>query len=308
MTPARLAAPHPRGIGEPRPGRRKTRAEGRALAYLRVSTLAQQKDGKNLDSQLDEIRAYCVKKGYTLDAEDVFKDIISGSRFDRQDYYKLLERVERGDASVIVSYEVARIGRNGLDNAWLLVKAKEHGIRIETCTGGRDYTSDPESEFMYDMLSAVAKYERNAILYRMTRGKRHSHKRGGWVHGAAPYGYTTTGPRGARELVPVEPAASHVREAFTRYAEGESTLLIGEWFQRLGARPNNKHGGRWDSKTIGSLLQNPSYIGKVAWGEDIAQGRHEPIVDMDLWERVQARRAAMRARFPGRPKKDRDEA
>lgn len=139
----------------------------RALVYLRVSTFAQEANGKNLGSQLAEIQSYCEKHGYGFGDGDVFSDVVSGAKTDRAGYYQLLQRVERADAQVLIAYEVSRFGRNGTDNAWLLVKAKEYGFRIETVTGGRDFLADPESEFMFDILSAVAKYERTAILYRM---------------------------------------------------------------------------------------------------------------------------------------------
>lgn len=271
----------------------------RALAYVRVSSLAQQKEGKNLDSQLSDIRDYCHRKGYDLGEADVFPDILSGARTDRAGYYKLLARIEKRDARVIVSYEVSRIGRNGLDNAWLLVKAKEHGLRIETVTGGRDFTADPESEFMYDILSAVAKYERNAIMWRMMRGKRAAAGRGMWTGGPPPYGYALDGGRGNRLLRVVVEEASVVRWCFEAYADGVGGVKrVAELARGLDPKP------KWSGTSVANMLANPVYVGLLQWEGDTVPGQHEPIVTEELWARVQRVRERARARNPGRPRRE----
>lgn len=273
----------------------------RALAYLRVSGPAQQKDGKNLEQQLDEVHAYCKQRGYTLrEPDDVYRDTISGAMFDREGYYRLLARVERADAGVIVAYDVGRFGRNGYDNAWLLVKAKEFGFRLETTTGGEDFTRDPESEFKFDILSAVVKYERNSIAYRMMRGKKAGHARGHWVNGVTPLGYSAVGPRGAKTLV-INEDARLVRTIFEQYAKGESMNAIAVKLLSSDARPaHGVHKGKWSSQGISLILDSACYVGIVQFRDESAQGQHEPIVPRDLWETVQRRRADQRARYPGR--------
>lgn len=302
LAPPAEQPPRPRDARATRP----KKGRERALAYLRVSTPIQQEHGSNLDSQLDDVRAYCHRKGYRLTDNDVYRDTISGARMDRTDYYRLLDRIERADAQVIVSYEVSRLGRNGLDNAWLLVKAKENGFRLETVTGGRDFLADPESEFMFDILSAVAKYERNAIMWRMMRGKKRGNKEGRWVCGEPPFGYATEGPRGGRVLVPSADAPLVV-EMFERYARGESLESIAGWLRGLGLRRANARASprAWAANVVGRLLQWPVYLGMVAHGEDSARGLHAPLVSQELWDRVQARREIARARYPGRPPRGR---
>lgn len=255
-----------------------------ALAYLRVSTLAQEANGKNLESQLAEIRAYCAKQGYELAKEDVFEDVVSGARTDRQadrqGYYQLLARIERGGASVLCAYEVSRFGRNGVDNAWLLVKAKEYGLRVETVTGGRNFLADPESEFMFDILSAVAKYERTALMFRLIRGKKSAAGRGFWHSGYAPIGYDLVGPGGAKKLVPNQ-WAPLVLEAFKRYASGETAYRVAKWLRSQGT------GRKWPTQSLVDVLRNPVYKGMIAYKGALSKGSHEAIVPLELWDKCQ---------------------
>ena len=68
------------------------------------------------------------------------------------------------------------------------------------------------------------------------------------------------------------------------------------------------------------LLQNPAYIGKLRWSTDgkrpisrrqfddeclmVVDGNHEPIISLELWERVQARLKEMKQRYPKYAKKE----
>lgn len=293
---------------KPRPRRGVARA-GRALVYIRVSTLQQQRDGKNLDGQLDEIRAYCQRKGYTFDEErDVYPDIISGARTDRENYYQLLSRIEKEDAEVIVAWNVSRVGRNSLDGAWLMAKAKEHGFRIETSQEGVDFTLDASTEFQYDILVAVAKYQRNTILQDMMRGKKTGHKNGHWVSAIPPVGYEPRGPRGRRILHPTARAAL-VREVFDRYLNGESAKSISDTLRQRGEPAHQEKPGMrpWGPSVVGRMLDNPVYAGFAVFRGEITKGQHEPIISMDVWEKVQKMRAEVRARNPGRPRKEQAE-
>ena len=286
-----------------RPRARKRLAK-RALVYLRVSTLGQEKNGKNLDGQLDEVREYCQRKGYRFNDEDVFRDVVSGARTDRKGYYKLLSRVEKEDAEVIVAWNVSRLGRNSLDGAWLMVKAKEHGYRIETAQEGMDFTADPAGELVYDVLTAAAKFQRNTILQDMMRGKKTGHKNGHWVNASPPVGYEARGPRGGRVLYPTERAAL-VREVFEWYAGGVPAQQISDRLRARGEKASTgREGASFAPQVVGRMLDNPVYAGFISYKGELAKGAHEPIIAQDLWERVRALRAQARARYVGRPPKE----
>jgi hypothetical protein len=154
---------------------------------------------------------------------------------------------------------------------------------------------------------------------------------GFWV-GRVPLGYRlarTPGEHGAGKrrrsgrLVIDEERAPIVREAFERYADGESTTALAAWLGKVARPPRAP---AWGAQTVRDLLMNRVYAGTIVFGRrargkhvrlgadgrsapqepdrgegnlDAALVRHAPglaIVGEELFERVQARLAAGRRR------------
>jgi site-specific DNA recombinase len=266
----------------------------RALAYLRVSTL-KQADNAGIEQQRERVDAYCIEQGYRLREDDVYTDVVSGAETDRDDYYRLLQDIEsdKQGAEVLVAYDVPRFGRNAQDTGWLVAKATEFDLRLETCEGGRWEPDDAHDRLVFRIMSAVAEFEREAILQRMQRGKNKAHERGYWPSGQTPIGYKTEGPSGQRILVPDE-TAPYVREAFRRYAEGESMNSISHWLaeQQLHRDPRDPDSRvlQFPTQTVSRMLENVVYRGQLEYKDKIVEGQHDPLVDEGTWQTVQERR------------------
>ena len=107
-------------------------------------------------------------------------------------------------------------------------------------------------------------------------------------------------------------AADIVREIFQRYANGEKQRVIAVNLGERGVR--TKHGNKPENRWIDYILRNPCYIGKIRWSIDgeravskrnfendnilIIDGLHEPIISMDLWDRVQSLLDAQKKTYP----------
>jgi DNA invertase Pin-like site-specific DNA recombinase len=150
----------------------------------------------------------------------------------------------------------------------------------------------------------------------VAKGMRRRAERGGWVGGRPPFGYRhrylrrpepdddpdkpgiPTGP-----LVAVAQEAEVVRRVFTEYASGRGQRAIVRALDDDGV--TNSTGGRFYQSQIARMLANPAYIGKVVAKDDEGKrtlafdGKHEAIIDGELWQRVQAIRDGAQ-RKPGR--------
>ena len=109
----------------------------------------------------------------------------------------------------------------------------------------------------------------------------------------APYGYTVQDKR----FVPNEHAET-VRHIFRTYANGQPLRTIAVTLGEAGIR--TRRGNRPDNRWVSYILSNPAYIGKIRWSTEghanydranynggnviIVDGKHEPIIDMDLWD------------------------
>ena len=101
-----------------------------------------------------------------------------------------------------------------------------------------------------------------------------------------PTGYQRD--RGGR-LVPEEPAASAVAEAFRRRALGASYTDLALFLEQRGAYPagGNPH---WSSSGVASLLRNPAYLGQARSGKVVKEGAHEAIVSRAEFDAAQGTR------------------
>lgn len=131
-------------------------------------------------------------------------------------------------------------------------------------------------------------------------------------------GSPVTMPSASRTFVPHPIEAEYVREIFRRFAAGEGLLPIAKWLTASGQRTHR--GNAFENRTVEYILRNPVYIGKLRWNparrsrrdfDDpdiiVADGHHEPLISMELWDACQKRMAEAKALHPyhGRPAGDR---
>ncbi len=136
----------------------------------------------------------------------------------------------------------------------------------------------------------------------------------------ALYGYQKD-PECKGHLIIDEEAAKTVREVFTLYAQGYGKTAIARMlndrgipnpteYKRLNGmrycQPLNKNSTLWKYSAVSSMLKNEIYIGNMVQGKYgsvsyktkqnrprpknewyIVEGTHEPVIDKELWDRVQ---------------------
>ncbi len=123
-----------------------------------------------------------------------------------------------------------------------------------------------------------------------------------------PFGYVMTE---GRYYIHKEDA-DIVREVFERYINGEKQRALAIWLGDKGIR--TKYGKRPDKRFVDYMLTNSTYIGKIRYTTDGSRaisrkdlsnesivevdGQHEPIISIDLWEKVQKVYAEQKKRYP----------
>ena len=132
------------------------------VGYARVSTLEQ-----NLDRQLDLLRAYGVEKIYT--------EKMTGTKKDRPELSKLLDRLEKGDTVVIES--LSRLGRSTKDLIELVELFQAKGVELVSLKESID-TSTSTGKLLFTIMSALAQFERDVIADRTREGLNAARARG----------------------------------------------------------------------------------------------------------------------------------
>ncbi len=155
------------------------------LAYVRVSTEKQVKEGISIESQNADIKRYCDYHKYKV--KKVYEDrgVSAGSIIGRLALEKLIGDIEKGESMII--YDLSRLARNTLDSLQILEKLKAKGASLICLNPDIDFGT-PIGEAVYSILMAVSKLERDNIARNVKAKLQHLSKQGK-LRSRAPFGF-----------------------------------------------------------------------------------------------------------------------
>lgn len=136
----------------------------RKLGYARVST-----EDQHLELQLDALKAAGVEE------RDIFMEKVTGSKKDRLELEKLLTYMQPGDT--IIVWKLDRIGRSIKHLIELSELFKTSNIEFVSLKENID-TSTATGRLMFNMLAALAEFEREMIIERTHAGLAAARSRG----------------------------------------------------------------------------------------------------------------------------------
>ncbi len=91
-----------------------------------------------------------------------------------------------------------------------------------------------------------------------------------------------------KKIIAADPAvAPIIAKLFEWYATGQYSLQEAARLARDAGLVYRKSGAKVPVSTVHSILRTRLYTGWFEWNGKMIQGRHEPLVSLDLWERVQ---------------------
>lgn len=132
------------------------------FGYARVST-----EQQNLDRQLDALRKYGV--------DIIYNEKMTGTKRDRPELTKLLDRMTEGDTVVIES--LSRLGRSTKNLIELTELFQSKGVHLVSLKESID-TSTSTGKLLFTLMSAIAQFERDVIADRTREGLKSARARG----------------------------------------------------------------------------------------------------------------------------------
>ncbi len=272
-----------------------------AVSYLRVSTARQMNAGSDVDAEGNSIatqrvanNAKAAKLG-ALVQEEFVEPGASAQSIDKRPVFKRLLAYleEHPEVNVVIVYMRSRAFRN-LGDA-VVTKRRLEAMGVKLVSAKEDFGDG----IMADAMEAVTDII-NEVQVRMNgedikTKMRHKAQMGG-TNGRARVGYLNVRiDHDGRQVnsIALDPErAPLVRQAFELYATDEYSLSsLHEVMDDLGLTTRPTRARTAQALSISQLhrmLRDSYYIGLVSYKDETFQGRHEPIIDATLFERVQA--------------------
>jgi DNA invertase Pin-like site-specific DNA recombinase len=132
------------------------------FGYARVST-----EQQNLDRQLDALKKYGV--------DYIYNEKMTGTKKNRPELTKMLDRMAEGDIVVIES--LSRLGRSTKDLIELTETFHQRGVHLVSLKEAID-TNTSTGKLLFNLMSAIAQFERDVIADRTREGLKSARIRG----------------------------------------------------------------------------------------------------------------------------------
>jgi site-specific DNA recombinase len=227
----------------------------KASIYTRYSTENQRE--ASIEDQERECERLAAQSGLTIVTRYVDKGISAGTT-QRPGYQALLEGARAAQFEVILVEDISRLWRSGAEYGPRAAELEDLGVHLVTCVG--DDTRRQGWGVMLAIKQAMAEQYRKEVSYRTRRG----------LEGRALAGKPTGGRKyGYRSGAIYEPEAAIVRRIFAESAAGASQEAIARGLTVDGVPAPKAR--RWRQATIGSMLQNPAYVGQRVWGTELVK-------------------------------------
>ena len=249
-----------------------------AVAYARYSSAGQR--DVSIEQQLQDIRAYAQREGYTLvhefadHARSGFTNVSA-----RTEFQAMIAAAQDGLFDTVLCWKVDRFGRSREDSAIYKGQLSRLGVSVV-------YVMEPIPEgaagvLTEGMLEAIAEWYSRNLSENVKRGLS-DNARKCLYNGTTVYGYD--GIRNEKYQIN-EAQAAVVRQIFALYIDGYSLAEICRILNSAGQRTES--GNIFTINKIHNILKQERYLGVYIYGDYRIPDGMPAIIDPDTWEQAQ---------------------
>ena len=271
----------------------------RAVSYIRVSTREQaQRGGSEEGFSLPAQREANKRKAQSMGALVVkeFADRGESARSaNRPELQKMLAYLkEDGGIDYVIVHKLDRLARNRADDVEINRAFEQAGVRLVSTSENIDQT--PGGMLLHGIMSSIAEFYSRNLANEVIKGMGEKARNGGTL-GKAPLGYLNVRARdeNGREVRTIaldEERAPLIRLAFTEYATGQwTTKKLAAHLHDCGLTTvptAHKPAKAVTGAQLHRMLRHPYYKGVISFQGVEYAGAHEPLVDEETWNQVQA--------------------
>ena len=262
----------------------------RCAIYTRKSSEeGLEQEFNSLDAQYEACSAYIVSQkseGWKRTPVRYDDGGISGGTLERPALRRLLADIEAGRVDLVVVYKIDRLTRSLMDFSKLVERFDKSNCSFVSVTQAFN-TSTSMGRLTLNVLLSFAQFEREVTAERIRDKIAASKKKGMWMGGIPPIGYTAKD----KELIVDPEGAKIVNRIFEIYLEMKCLNRLKREVDKLGYETRPSRPGSfarpYSRGHLYAMLCNPIYVGEIRHKEQRFPGRHDGIVDRETWDRVQ---------------------
>ena len=294
--------------------------EYRAALYCRLSSDdAYLGESGSIQTQRALLTQYCRENNipiYDTYADDGF----SGTNFERPDFKRMLNDLEKHKANVVIVKDLSRFGREYAQMGMYIENDFEDwNIRFISIGENIDTLNGTDGILM-PITNVINSHYAKECSRKTKQAHRALAKEGKFIGSRAPFGYIKD-PNDRHHLIVDEEAAAVVKDIFKMFCNGigygKMTKILRErkvlnpqaYFNKNNPDYYKSDYWRqdfdWHVTSIRALLNNPVYLGQTTFGRTKVKGRvkktkvavdesewivventHEPLIDKATWDLV----------------------
>lgn len=277
--------------------------DNRVVAYLRYST--QNQNELSIEYQREEVEKYCNKLGYII--VKYFVDEAKSATNDKREAFKAMitEAMSNPTWCKVIVFSFNRFARNVKDSGHYTFLLEECNISIESAT--QDNSDTPEARLLRNIAASYDAYMPECCAVHTHASLKTKAKKCEHCGGTPPLGYDVKNEK----LVVNKDEAETVRMIFEMYDRNYS---YNEMIKELAKQGRTtKRGTPFTKGSFNSILTQEKYKGVYVWNratrksKDNTYNNHaskpieeqvrieggcKPIIDADLFDRVQTKMKA----------------
>jgi site-specific DNA recombinase len=256
----------------------------RAVIYARVSSKEQEKEGFSIPAQLKLLAEYAAAQGLTVTREYV--DVDTAKQTGRAAFGEMVSYLKaHPTVRVLLVEKTDRLYRNLKD--WVTVDDLDIEIHFPKEGVVLSRESRSSEKFMHGIKVLMAKNYIDNLSEEARKGMQEKAEQGIWPT-KTPLGYRNVAGSDGKRIIESDPdLAPIVSKLFEWYATGQYSLQEAARKARAAGFVYRKSGAKVPVSAVHSILRNRLYTGQFEWNGKLIQGKHEALVSVELWERVQ---------------------
>ena len=251
----------------------------KAALYIRLSVEFNSNKGDSLETQKDIMEAHLALHP-DIEIAGVYTDNgVSGQTFQRPSFQRMLEDIESGKITCVVTKDLSRLGRSTIDTGYYIERYfPQHHVRYIAVNDQFD-SEDSEnngSHIILPLKNMINEAYAADIARKVRAQQRQAMQEGQFVGARPPYGYKKD-PDNCHKLLVNEDTAPVVRQIFQWASEGVALNKIVKLLNETGAltpgvysashaQTANQYligGGKWQSRSVTKILKDEVYTGDM---------------------------------------------